>query len=121
VLTLDPALLERGSAWTEALGAVVAAGLRPCSGAILILVFTLSQGVFWAGAAAVLLMAAGTAITTGALAAAAVFARRSAENWSRPGSRWAAVAGRGAELVAAMLVFGLGVTLLLGVGAGGTA
>ncbi len=31
----DPATLERGFFWSGALGAVVAAGLRPCSGAIL--------------------------------------------------------------------------------------
>ena len=44
-------------------------------GAILALVFTLSQGAFMAGVGATLLMSAGTAITTGALAATAVFAK----------------------------------------------
>ncbi len=112
----DPATLERGFSWTGALGAVVAAGLRPCSGAILILVFTLAQGMFWAGASAVLLMAAGTAITTGTLAACAVFARETARRWSGRERRWASLVGRGAELLAAALVMGLGVALLAGAG-----
>ena len=112
----DPATLERGFFWSGALGAVVAAGLRPCSGAILILVFTLAQGMFWAGASAVLLMSAGTAITTGALAATAVFARETARRWSGPGDRRASLAGRGLELLAAALVLGLGVALLAGAG-----
>ena len=111
---VDPTTLERDFSWSGALGAVVAAGLRPCSGAILILVFTLAQGSFWAGASAVLLMSAGTAITTGFLAACAVFARQTARRWSGPGRRWASLAGRGAELLAAALVMGLGLALLVG-------
>jgi nickel/cobalt transporter (NicO) family protein len=99
---------------SEALGAVVAAGLRPCSGAILALVFTLSQGLFWAGVAAVLAMSAGTALTTGALAGLAVFARDRAQRLAAPDSRKAQLAARGAELAAALLVFALGAALLLG-------
>ena len=78
--------------------------------------FTLAQGMFWAGASAVLLMSAGTAITTGALAATAVFARETARRWSGPGDRRASLAGRGLELLAAALVLGLGVALLAGAG-----
>jgi ABC-type nickel/cobalt efflux system permease component RcnA len=111
---VDPTTLERDFSWSGALGAVVAAGLRPCSGAILILVFTLAQGMFWAGASAVLLMSAGTAVTTGLLAACAVFARQTARRWSGPGRRWTSLAGRGAELLAAALVMGLGLALLVG-------
>jgi len=111
---IDPRMLERGVLSGEALGAVIAAGLRPCSGAILILVFTLAQGVFWAGVAATLCMAAGTAITTAALAAVAVYARRRAEAWSAPGPGWTGVALSGAEFAAAALVLLLGVALLAG-------
>ena len=61
--------------WRETAMTVFAAGLRPCSGAILVLVFALSQGVLWVGVAATFAMAAGTAITTGALAILAVYAK----------------------------------------------
>jgi nickel/cobalt exporter len=115
---VDPAVLEQGFSFAGAIGAVVAAGLRPCTGAILILVFTLAQGMFWAGAAAVLLMAGGTAITTGALAATAVFARQTAQKWNGAGWRWASILGRGAELAAALLVLGVGLTLLAGASQG---
>jgi ABC-type nickel/cobalt efflux system permease component RcnA len=111
---VDPTTLERDFSWSGALGAVIAAGLRPCSGAILILVFTLAQGMFWAGSIAVLLMSAGTAITTGLLAACAVFARQTARRWSGPARRWTSLAGLGAELLAAALVMGLGLALLVG-------
>ena len=55
--------------------AIVSVGMRPCSGALIVLVFALAQGVFWAGVASTFLMALGTAITVAALAALAVGAK----------------------------------------------
>lgn len=115
---IDPSRLGANFSWPDALATVVAAGLRPCSGAILVLVFSLSQGVFLAGAGATLLMAAGTAITTGALASTAVFAKDAAARLAQPGSRRGARIVRGAELLAAFLVLGVGVALLVGFSVG---
>lgn len=112
----DPATLGAGFSWPDALATVVAAGMRPCSGAILVLVFTLSQGMFAAGVGAVLLMSAGAAITTGGLAATAVLAKGAARRFGGPDSRRALLIGRGAELLAAALVLGLGLALLAGFG-----
>ena len=53
------------AAGARGLGAILAVGLRPCSGAILVLVFALAQGLFWAGIAATFAMGLGTAITVG--------------------------------------------------------
>jgi nickel/cobalt transporter (NicO) family protein len=113
----DPATLS-GPAfrWADALATVVAAGLRPCSGAILVLVFTLSQGMFAAGAGAVLAMSAGTALTTGALAATAVYAKDLALRVSGSGARRTATLARAAEFAAALLVLCLGLALLAGFG-----
>ena len=63
----DPATLGEGFSWREAILTVIAAGSRPCSGAILVLVFALAQGLFAMGIAAVVAMSLGTAVTTGAL------------------------------------------------------
>lgn len=113
----DPATLAGpGFQWRDALATVVAAGLRPCSGAILVLVFTLSQNMLAAGAGAVMAMSAGTAITTGAIAAVAVYAKDLALRLSGSGARGAALVARGAEFLAALLVLGLGLALLLGFG-----
>ena len=54
--------------WRKAWGAILAIGLRPCSGAILVLVFALSQQFFMAGVAAALAMGLGTGITVAMLA-----------------------------------------------------
>ena len=61
----EPAQLAGPGGWRRGFGAVMAVGLRPCSGAILVLVFALAQGLFWAGVAATFAMGLGTAITVG--------------------------------------------------------
>ena len=109
----DPALLaDSRFDWKAAAIAVVTAGARPCSGAILVLVFALAQGIFSAGIASTFAMSLGTAITTGALAALAVFAKDTALRLSGAGSPRAAVAGRALELAAALAVLVLGLALL---------
>lgn len=115
----DPATLSGPTfRWGSAIATVVAAGFRPCSGAILVLVFTLSQGAFAAGVAAVLLMSLGAAITTGALAVAAVYAKGAAMRLGRADSRRAALIGRAIEALAAAVVLALGVFLLVNTGFG---
>lgn len=109
---------EAVARWREAAGVVLAAGLRPCAGAIVVLTFALAQGVFAAGVAATFAMALGTALTTGAIAALAVFAKSLALRWAggRGGSGALAVAGL--ELLAAAAVLVLGTSLLFGLWSG---
>ena len=108
-----PATLDQGFSWGAALAAVVAAGARPCSGAILVLVFSLAQGVFLAGVGAVAAMSLGTALTTGALASTAVFAKGLAMRIAAGDGRGALVA-RSAEFIAALVVLVAGLGLLAG-------
>ena len=95
--------------WRAAALAVVTAGARPCSGAILVLVFALAQGVFVAGVAATFAMSLGTAITTGGLAILAVSAKTRALHLFGDGSARSALLGRLLEFgaAAAVLLFGL--------------
>jgi ABC-type nickel/cobalt efflux system permease component RcnA len=61
--------------WRKIGAVVFSVGIRPCTGAILVLVFALTQGMFWAGVAATFAMALGTAITVAALATLALGSR----------------------------------------------
>jgi ABC-type nickel/cobalt efflux system permease component RcnA len=90
------------------------AGLRPCAGAIVVLTFALSRGVFPAGIAATLAMAAGTALTTATLASLAVFAKRAALGLASRGGRRATLGLASLELAAAAFVCVFGLALLLG-------
>jgi ABC-type nickel/cobalt efflux system permease component RcnA len=111
----DPATLKGNFSWRTALITLAAAGSRPCAGAILVLVFALSQGIFWAGVGATFAMSLGTAITTGALASIAVLAKNLAERLAGASSRRGELALRGLEFAAALLVFVFGFGLLFGV------
>ena len=64
----EPEELAGAGGWRRGLSAIVAVGLRPCSGAIIVLVFALAQGLFWAGIASTFVMGLGTAITVAAIA-----------------------------------------------------
>lgn len=99
--------------WREQLGVVLAVGLRPCSGALVVMVFALSQGLLAAGIAAVLLMGLGTAITVAALATLAVTAKGLAGRIGGADSAVAQAIVWWAELIGALAVLGFGVLLLL--------
>ena len=75
----DPALVSGKLNWSRATTAVLAIGLRPCTGAVFVLVFTLSQGFFVAGIAAALAMGLGTGLTVAALASASLWANHALE------------------------------------------
>ena len=115
---LDPTALEAGFSWRGAVATVAAAGSRPCSGAILVLVFALSQRLFLAGIAAVAAMSFGVALTTGALAFTAVFVKRVAMRMAAGEDSRVALAARGVEFLAALLVVAFGLALLFAAGSG---
>lgn len=114
----DPRMLARASMRDLALTAI-GAGIRPCTGAIILLVFALAKGLFMAGALAVTAMAVGTALGTSLFALIAVKAKVLALN---------AISGRGGglrrlatlvEFLAGLALAALGLALFLGAWDGG--
>ena len=79
---------------------VFSVGIRPCTGAILVLIFALTQGMFWAGVAATFAMAIGTAITVAALATLALGSRELALRLGGRSGAFAKPCGRFARLAA---------------------
>jgi ABC-type nickel/cobalt efflux system permease component RcnA len=110
----EPEDLAGPGGWRRGLSAIVAVGLRPCSGAIIVLVFALAQGLFWAGVAATLMMGLGTAITVAAIATMAVWARAAAARLAGTRSGYGMLAMRGIEVGAAVVVLAFGTLLLVG-------
>lgn len=102
----EPKDLAGPWSWRRSIAIAAAVGIRPCSGAIILLIFALTQGMLWAGIAGTFAMALGTAITVAVLAVLAVGTRQLAERASgeRMGRIVEAVAGVGG----ALLVLGLG-------------
>ena len=58
-----PSQLKGDWSWKRAFALAFAVGIRPCTGAILVLVFAIGQGLWWAGVFSTFAMAIGTAIT----------------------------------------------------------
>ena len=104
-----------GQHWLRhGLSAIVAVGLRPCSGAIIVLVFALAQGLFWIGVASTFLMGLGTAITVAAIATLAVGARGLAGRFAKAKPGAGMIFIRGLETAAALVIVVFGAALLTG-------
>ncbi|MGB7334194.1 MAG: nickel/cobalt transporter, partial [Salaquimonas sp.] len=71
----DPISLKGDFGLREAWTAVFAVGLRPCTGALVVLTFSFLNGLYWAGILSAFAMALGTAITVAAIASLAVGAK----------------------------------------------
>ena len=110
----EPEELAGPGGWKRGLSAVVAVGLRPCSGAILVLVFALAQGLFWAGVVSTFIMGLGTAITVAVIATIAVSAKALAGRLANAHSGYGMLAMRAIEVGAALIIVAFGALLLSG-------
>ena len=110
----QPQELAGPGGWRRGWSAILAVGLRPCSGAIIVLVFALAQGLFWAGMVSTLVMGLGTAITVASIATLAVGAKSIANRFAHERGGYGDVLLRGMETGAAALVLIFGMLLLAG-------
>lgn len=115
----DPSQLQGTLSWRKALAIALSVGIRPCTGAILIMIFALSQGLLIAGIFATFAMALGTAITVSTLAALAVGSRELATRLAGGESRLAGAVATGAGLVGSALVFLMGASFFVASLSGG--
>ncbi len=104
--------LQNGGDWRARLMIVLSMGMRPCSGAIMVLLFSKVIGVFAWGVASALAMAAGTSLTISGLAllvhgfrqlAVKISGKRAPVLWRQIGWTTLALAG-GVVLVSAAVV-----------------
>lgn len=107
----SPKLLMGKFGWQEAYTAVLAVGLRPCTGALIVLTFAFLNGLYFAGVASVMAMSFGTAIMVSILASLAVLAKNyalkltGATKASTGFYKWV-------EIIGALIVLVLGLLLL---------
>lgn len=99
--------------WRKVMAVVFSVGIRPCTGAILVLVFALTQGLFWAGVVATFAMALGTAITVAVLAFLALGSRELAIRLGGTNSAWADVVWTACAIGGAAVIFLFGSLLFL--------
>jgi nickel/cobalt transporter (NicO) family protein len=91
-----------------------AVGIRPCTGAILVLVFANGIGLYWAGVASTFAMALGTFITVSVIAALAVYSKKLAVKLASKNDRWLNWLGLGLRFGGGLAIAFLGTILFLG-------
>jgi len=105
-----PQQATAAGSWRQIAGLSIAIGLRPCSGAILVLILSFSVGLWWAGIAAALCMGLGTALTVSVLAVLASTLGKAAVPFTMEShSLWPRLLG----LAGGSVIFTLGLVLFL--------
>ena len=99
---------------TKAFSLAFAVGIRPCTGAILVLILANALGIYWAGVASTLVMAIGTFLTVSAIAAIAVYSKKLAMRLASRDDRWLDWLGFALRLGGGLAIAGLGGLLFLG-------
>jgi ABC-type nickel/cobalt efflux system permease component RcnA len=108
---VDARQLAGPFSWRKVMAVVFSVGIRPCTGAILVLVFAVTQGLFWAGVAATFAMAFGTAITVAVLATFALGSRELALKLGGTSSACANVVWTTCAIGGAIIIFLFGALL----------
>lgn len=109
----EPAAISGKLSLREAAAAVFSIGMRPCSGALVVLVFALSQGLYLAGVASAYVMSIGTALTISTLAIIAVTSRGLAMRIIGAETLRGRRIFAGLEIAAAFVVFLVGVVFFI--------
>lgn len=98
----------------RALSLAFAVGIRPCTGALLVLIFANTLGLYWVGVLSTFAMAFGTFLTVSVIAAVAVYSKKLATRIARKDERWMNWLGFGLRLGGGAAIAGLGTILFLG-------
>ena len=99
---------------TKAFSLAFAVGIRPCTGAILVLILANALGIYWAGVASTLVMAIGTFLTVSAIAAIAVYSKKLAMRLASRDDRWLDWLGFALRIGGGLAIAGLGGLLFWG-------
>ena len=108
-----PQQLQGAWSWRKAIGIAASVGIRPCTGALILLAFCSANGLLWAGVIGTLVMSLGTAIAISALAALAVGSRQAATWFAGADSRWGQRIATSAGILGSALIFVMGTTFFV--------
>lgn len=108
---------EQPMPWYRRLGGMmpvaIAAGIRPCSGAIILLLFTMANGLYFLGVLGTLVMALGVAITVSIVGMLAIGTRRSIVRFTGASGVARSWLLRGVGIAGSLLVALIGALLFL--------
>ncbi len=109
-----PSAKEVDGDWSlkKAMALSLAVGLRPCSGAILVLLFAHSLGIYWAGVISTFVMGLGTFITVAVVATLAVYSKQLAQRFAGHDTKWMNFLNFGLRIGGGSVILLFGISLL---------
>lgn len=111
----EPVAKSQRPEWLQVILTGGAVGLRPCSGAILVLLFTLANGIFWVGIVSTLAMGVGVAVTVSVVSLGMVGLQR---GLSAMGTERTLRLRQGLALAGSLLITLIGAVQLYGIWSG---
>lgn len=97
----------------RAMPIVLAVGVRPCGGALIVLVFAIANGLYIAGIGATFAMSMGTAATVSVLAVLTLTSKKLAMRFAERDMTWAGRVEKGLKLLGALALIAFGGLFLL--------
>tara|TARA_B100001059_G_scaffold224258_1_gene250131 strand:- start:552 stop:1667 length:1116 start_codon:yes stop_codon:yes gene_type:complete len=118
----DPEAINKASTIREYAGIIVTIGVRPCTGAIMVLLFANMVGLYWMGVLSALAMAVGTALTTSLIAMMTLTGKHLVKRYlaagNKKGNGSLKVTGHYLQLLGGLLLIVIGLLLMNGQGGG---
>ncbi|MEZ8227983.1 nickel/cobalt transporter [Vibrio splendidus] len=114
----DPEAINKASTFREYAGIIVTIGIRPCTGAIMVLLFANMVGLYWMGVLSAFAMAVGTALTTSLIAMMTLTGKHLVKRYLAAGNKNSSeslkVAGHYLQLFGGILLVLIGLLLMNG-------
>ncbi|PMG27293.1 nickel/cobalt transporter [Vibrio splendidus] len=114
----DPESINKASTFREYAGIIVTIGIRPCTGAIMVLLFANMVGLYWMGVLSAFAMAVGTALTTSLIAMMTLTGKHLVKRYLAAGNKNSSeslkVAGHYLQLFGGILLVLIGLLLMNG-------
>ncbi|MCJ8348604.1 nickel/cobalt transporter [Moritella sp.] len=82
-----PELINDASSFKEYLAIILSIGIRPCTGAIMVLLFANMLDIYWLGIVSAVVMALGTALTTSTIAIMTITGKQAVRRYLATGKR----------------------------------
>lgn len=109
--------INHASTWREYAAIIASIGIRPCTGAIMVLLFANVVGLYWMGVVSAILMAVGTALTTSTIAIMTLTGKHLVKRYlatGKPLSKGWQLTGAYIQLFGGLFLIAIGLLLMSG-------
>lgn len=104
--------INNATTWKEYAGIIFSIGIRPCTGAVMVLLFANMVGIYWLGVVSAFVMALGTAMTTSIIAIMTITGKSLVKRYLNHNPNSNSQAGTWAQLIGGIILVLFGLLLV---------